>query len=411
MAEGFENIALYQPDTPNPYAAELLNDITFKFLWSVLLKEGVGILSHIDPSRKKEYSKYVAETKKYFDKGSPIQTGFIPMFAGINPLKISLFVSVPFLGQFAMKLLASVRMIKEIELTPEVQVTEVKKPLFIIGLPRSGTTFLHHLLGSATKARTVSMYQQLFPGTKTMDVETRRRLCEKVVGFINTSFGQACAIPRYEEYRKQFYKRDWQYAYDILRDVLKLDIIENDVKDDEYLCLKNIQHIAFMKNLLQTFPDGRFVWIHRDPVSTTRSMLYLFRQVQKICESDQGMDDIEWFNNNLLYMSTLAVKNAIAARESWIEEDNERSKQFYDVDFKKFVKDPFNTVKDIHEYFDLNFDEETQKNLLDTVNSGDPKKKHGSSKQDDGLMLLTEDHIRDEYKFYTDHFPTIFSNN
>ncbi|EKE41069.1 hypothetical protein ENUP19_0127G0008 [Entamoeba nuttalli] len=436
MAEGFENVALYEPTYPSPYGAELLSDLSFSVQWNIFMKTGILMLKYLDPSRKEEYSKYIEETKKYFEKGSPIQTGFIPMFAGINPLLVSYQVSLPFCGQFAMKLMACVRMIKEIELTPEIQTMEIKKPLFVIGLPRSGTTFLHHLLACGEKARTIALFQQFFPGTKTMSLQGRKKFCEMIISWMNgnaddldtthgfkvdepeedyfpmemlgCSFAQACAIPRYEEYRRQIFKRDWQYVYDILRDIFKIDMVENNVKDDEYLCLKNVQHIAFMKNLLQTFPDGRFVWIHRDPFSNFKSCLHLYKQTQLMCPTDVGMNDKEWLNQTVVYMTQLCLKNAIAARDSWVEEKPERAHQFYDVSFKEFTKDPFGMIKKIHEHFDLPFTEITQNNLKAHLSEGDMKKKHGCSTLEPGLMTVTEEFVREQLKCYCDRFPTMF---
>ncbi|ELP93495.1 hypothetical protein EIN_060100 [Entamoeba invadens IP1] len=435
MAEGFENIALYEPTYSCPYGAPLLNDVAFKTLWTLMKKAAVFILYYVDSSRREEYNKYFEETKKYFERGSPIMMGFIPMFAGINPLVLPKDVYLPYIMQFAMKLMASVRMVKEIEMTPEISTIELKKPLFIIGLPRSGTTFLHHLLACGENARTVALYQQFFPGDKTMDEKHRKQFCGTIVDFLNEnsddletthgfkvnepeedyfvmemlgcSFAQACAIPRYEEYRKQIFKRDWQYIYDILRDVLKIDILENKISEDQYLCLKNVQHICFMKNLLQTFPDGQFVWVHRDPFTNFKSCLHLYKQAQLQCPKDVGMNDKEWLNNSVLYMTKLALQNAIAARDSWVNEKPERASQFYDVSFKKFTKNPFDAIKDIHQHFGLPFGEKTKENLEKELKS-DPKKAHGSSTLEDGLMTVTEKQVRDELKFYNERFPTMF---
>ena len=436
MAQGFENVMQYDPPYPSPYGQPLLSDFQYDLEFKLFLNAGMMFLMYLDPSRKKEYKQYLEDTRKFFSNGSVFKEGFKYMFAGIKIWNLNPKIWLPYCGQFALKLMICVRNLKEIELAPEIQTMEIKNPVFVIGLPRSGTTFLHNVLICDEKAKTTKLYQVFFPGTKTMSEEHRRNTSEFMINFLcgnsedldtfhvmkvddpeedyftmemmGLSYVQGCGVPRYEEYRKQLFSRDWQYIYDILRDLLKVHMLELNVKDDEYICMKNVQHLAFMKHLLRTFPNGRFIWIHRDVWSNFKSTLHMNSILKEMCPIDVGMNDDKWFNDTAVYMQKVCLTNAIAARDSWVAENPERAKQFYDVSFKQFTKDPIGMTKKIHEHFGMEFTEKTEQNIREHLGEGNMKKKHGCSKTADDVLTYTEEQVRAELKFYTDRFSDMF---
>ena len=64
-----------------------------------------------------------------------------------------------FVGKIALKtnilqtLCSRLRMQQDRQLHPEIARQEIREPLFIVGLPRSGTTLLHNLLAAAPEHR------------------------------------------------------------------------------------------------------------------------------------------------------------------------------------------------------------------------------------------------------------------
>ena len=127
-----------------------------------------------------------------------------------------------------------------------------------------------------------------------------------------------------------------------------------------------------------------------------------------MCPIDVGMNDDKWFNDTAVYMQKVCLTNAIAARDSWVAENPERAKQFYDVSFKQFTKDPIGMTKKIHEHFGMEFTEKTEQNIREHLGEGNMKKKHGCSKTADDVLTYTEEQVRAELKFYTDRFSDMF---
>ncbi len=191
---------------------------------------------------------------------------------------------------------------------PQYRKITVKSPIFIIGNPRSGTTFLHHLLTQTDDFTTFKAWQIIFPSL------TARTLLKPLVNYlikknrssiIPDDIGHGVSLDRVEEEELLFlHKADTQFVFlttplafddqehsDIrLHDQQPASRRQGSVKFFEG-CLKRhiyytgkeqvIAQIHFsthrIKTLLETFPDAKFIYLVRSPYETIPSHLSLDR--------------------------------------------------------------------------------------------------------------------------------------
>src|SRR5919198_6353091 len=84
------------------------------------------------------------------------------------------------IGKIALKtdvletLCGRLQMERDRQLYPDITRQEIREPLFIIGLPRSGTSVLHRLLAADSQHRSPLMWEVRSPSPPTRDDEKRR---------------------------------------------------------------------------------------------------------------------------------------------------------------------------------------------------------------------------------------------
>ena len=189
---------------------------------------------------------------------------------------------------------------------PQYQTVEVKNPVFIIGNPRSGTSFLHTLLTKTEDFVSFKTWEIFFPSL------TARILIKPIINFLirhnltqimPESSGHGFYLDRVEHDEFLFvHKLDTQFLLLLSplgfsdRDYPELRLYDRQPDSRRYSsvnffheCLKRqiyytqkqqvIAHIHFstcrIKTLLETFPDAKFIYLVRSPQETIPSHLTL----------------------------------------------------------------------------------------------------------------------------------------
>ncbi len=199
-------------------------------------------------------------------------------------------------------------------------------PIFIIGHWRSGTTFLHQLLGQDQNLGYLTTFQAMAPGfflvgggriKSFLERETRKRYPTRLIDNIPLlldapqedefalanmcpcSFLHGFSFPQRARYFFEKYvlfegisQRElerWVATYlELLRKVTF-------ASGGKRLVLKNCANTARIRVLLRLFPEAKFIHIHRDPYRVFLSTLHLHRtvlprsQLQRI--DPQGIED------------------------------------------------------------------------------------------------------------------------
>ena len=193
---------------------------------------------------------------------------------------------------------------------PQYRKTRINQPIFIIGNPRSGTTFLHHLLTQTGEFVAFESWQILFPAL------TARVLVKPIVNYLSSKqsssvvpdeIGHGVALNKIEEEELLFlHKLDTQFvfqtsplAFDDLEHP-ELRFYDRQPKSRRQSSVKFFQgclqrHIYYtqkkqvvaqihfsthrLKSLIEVFPDAKFIYLVRSPYQTIPSHLSLTRNL------------------------------------------------------------------------------------------------------------------------------------
>ncbi len=195
--------------------------------------------------------------------------------------------------------------------TPEAESIELPNPVFVLGLFRSGTTFLHRLLAQDPDSRTLPHWESFDPVYTPEGPEPRRRKLAFMLGLADILSPNVRAIHpmdadqtdecrglftnvfRTLQFKVQYHVPayvDWLLAQDsriAYRHYLRqLQLIHHHRPSGKRFVLKDPTHTFFVDTIIQIFPRARFVFIHRDPVDTLSSICSLHGYARSVFSSD-----------------------------------------------------------------------------------------------------------------------------
>ncbi len=289
----------------------------------------------------------------------------------------------------------------------------IERPIFVVGLPRTGTTALHRLLNADPRHQGLELWLTEFPqprppretwesdpvfqamqaafsehhiespefmGIHYMDatsVEECWRLLRQTGKSI--SYESLANVPRYSAWLAG---QDWTDAYERHRENLQL-IGMND--PDKRWVLKNPSHLAALDALMKVYPDALVVCTHRDPVTSIASACSLSAEATVGHSTTFVGETIGRTQLGMLSRSWHSFQQARPAYDQ---------SQFVDVDYREFVQDPVGTTRGIYEAFGIDWtpDAAAAVEAIDREShSGGKRPSHRYSLADYGL---TEDEVR-----------------
>ena len=180
----------------------------------------------------------------------------------------------------------------------EIADRQIERPLFITGLPRTGTTLLHNLLAQDPANRAPLTWEAMFPsaadGSATerirkarADIQWLHRLAPgfRAIHAVDAELPQECValmshaflsdqfdimyrIPGYVGWLEA---QDLRPAYEWHRRILQ------HLQDDStrHWVLKAPAHLQSLDALLECYPDARVVQTHREPTKVLASVASL----------------------------------------------------------------------------------------------------------------------------------------
>jgi hypothetical protein len=184
---------------------------------------------------------------------------------------------------------------------PEVHAEKVVAPVFVVGLPRSGTTIMEEILGADPNARSVRMWEAKFPvpppHSNDPKPDPRIARAEALVGlqdaitpewasmhkvggelpvecieftyssFVSYAFSASFHVPNYTRWVAA---SDHRIAFEWHEKILKL--LQSTGRPHHWL-LKGPTHLPVLPALFERYPDARLVLMLRDPVKATASVV------------------------------------------------------------------------------------------------------------------------------------------
>jgi hypothetical protein len=244
---------------------------------------------------------------------------------------------------------------------PQVASVPVPRPVFVVGLPRTGTTLLHALLAGVPGHRGPLMWELLAPcplqagqGGAARRVRSTGRLVAlahraapslRVIHPLDARAPEECvfALPhsmywnaraRLPGYREWLAGRDATADYLYLKQ--QLQILQWQQPARRWI-LKSPFHLWNLDALLRAFPDATIVWAHRDPPVALASWCSLAEVTMGLHNRrvDLGLLGRDW-----LQMWAQAATRAMAVRAG-------AARPFLDVSFTRLAAAPLPVLEEI----------------------------------------------------------------
>jgi hypothetical protein len=304
---------------------------------------------------------------------------------------------------------------------PEIRERQIRRPMFLTGLPRSGTSATFNLLGQDPAARPLLLWEGTFPDPledlapgqpDPRHIAMREHFAsarEKNPEFTKIHFADAdtpeeCVIPMaitfenvhngietlIEPYRSFWYDVDKHPQYAYYRDLLKMLDWQ---RPGERWLLKSPAHLFAMDALVDLFPDCCIVLTHRDPVEAVAS----YASMMETLLASNGFAPLPDVGERALDFMATSLERGYAVR------DSSDPKRFIDVRFDDFVEDSMGVMRRIYDHFELPLDGAAARAMEDHVRAN-PRGKHGAHDYDLPRYGLDEDRVRRRFAWYIERF-------
>ncbi len=308
---------------------------------------------------------------------------------------------------------------------PAIAGQEIVKPVFIIGMPRTGTTILHDILASDPANRAPLTWEVMFasppPRAETFTTDPRIAMAAatfpdrekeipefKAIHPMGAELSQECVVMMGEAmitplFHNQFRVPSYQDWVDDDADFSsvyafhqrQLQHMQAHNARDRWV-LKTGAHLWGLDKLLETYPDARIVFTHRDPVKSMTSYASLTTLVRGV-----GSDSVDPHEIAADWTPRLhrVLMNGINVRQAKEYPDA----LFYDVLFTDFVRDQFSVVESIYDAFDLPMSDEGAAAMKAFIDDNPPGK-HGVHSYRPEDYGIDRDATRELFAEYIDHF-------
>ncbi len=308
---------------------------------------------------------------------------------------------------------------------PRIAVEKIVKPVFIIGMPRTGTTILHDILAVDPDNKAPMTWEVMFPSpppeTASFETDPRIHACDatfpdvdaripafKAMHPMGAQLSQECVtlmaeamctplfhnqfrVPTYQDWVDD--EADWAHVYDF--HIRQLQHLQFRNPGPRWV-LKTGAHMWGLEHLLATYPDARIVFTHRDPVKTMTSYASLTALVRSM-GSDE-VDPIEIADDWTRRIKRV-LEHAIAVRTARDYPDA----VFYDMGFQDFVADQFAEIERIYEAIGLPMTGVGAARMKAFI-ADNPKGKHGIHRYSPEEYGVVPEKIRAEFGAYIARF-------
>ena len=316
------------------------------------------------------------------------------------------------------------RLVNDRKRHPAMVSQEIRQPIFITGLPRTGSTLLHSLLSQDPHNRVPWTWEVMFPspppdsGTLADDprvVQTEQLLrmfdrlspnfkaihpmgarfsteCVGILGhtFASFHFRNMYDIPSYQQWLNHL---DLRFAYEFHRQFLQHLQWRS---PGERWVLKAPPHIFALEAIFKTYPDARIIQTHRHPASVLASTASLDAATRSAFSDHQdlkkiGMENLTHFAHR--FLEAMALRRTPGPWHA----------QFLDVEYEDLINDPINQLKRIYSHYNLPYTEETERRVRQFLEN-EPQHKRGVHRYSLEEFGLTREVVASHFRSYIAEF-------
>jgi hypothetical protein len=250
----------------------------------------------------------------------------------------------------------------------------IERPIFITGMPRSGSTFLHELVAEDPGNRAPRVWEVMFPVPEVRGRQPLRdgriarsaaclwwfrRLAPKAdavypmrsctphecvaihsYSFLSEEFISTCRVPSYESFLRN---SDLRLAYAWERRLLQHFQLGCPTRR---WVLKSPDHAHSLDELFAIFPDALIVQTHRHPLEVLNSACQLAQVLHRLYGKPGNHEEVMAHESKVL---AEGLRRLIRFRDS----HPELEERFVDVRYNELVADPLTVIRRVYQQFRL----------------------------------------------------------
>lgn len=311
---------------------------------------------------------------------------------------------------------------------PDALEQPLPRPLFVVGLPRTGTTLLYNLLGQDSSRQPLRLWEALQPAPS-VDLaagkrDFRRFKAKSLVHvlnrwgapklrsvhalepdgpeectslmlntFVSPAFYLLGRIPGYIDWLRGRGREMLPWAYAEYRTYLQ--VLQHQGRQAGWL-LKSPAHSFGLQALWSVLPDACVVQTTRDIQQVIPSACSLFAIMQGLYSDNV---DCRRLGPEILQL--------MADLEQRVREDAGRNPiGIYPIEYRTLMSDPIGAVRAIYRHFDLPLDDEMEQRMRDWL-ARNPANKHGAHQYDLEQFGLTVAEIERVFGCLEDRLSSI----
>ena len=283
---------------------------------------------------------------------------------------------------------------------PEILRAGVPRPIFVLGLPRTGTSILHELLAQDPGNRVPMTWEVMHPWpppeSATFDSDPRIARVErhlsgidrllpgfKAVHPMGALLPQECVALTAHDFATMIHHTTNRVpSYQAWLERVDLTpVYASHKRQLQYLqwrcpaerwVLKSPGHLWALGALLAVYPDARIVQTHRDPLRVLASLISLVGLLRGLA-MDPARNDVHEIARDWAERLAGGLRRCMEVRDRELTDDA----RVFDVQFRDFVGNEIATVRRIYDHFGLEFTAQAESRMRAFLDRN-PKDKHGA---------------------------------
>ena len=302
---------------------------------------------------------------------------------------------------------------------PEIAEQQVVAPVFIIGLPRTGSTLLHGLMGRVAGVRVPMFWEMVMPSpppdATTRDTDPRIAQVQAIADRVPEELQQRHPIAANRPEQCNLLN-DWSFIHQALLASYEVPTYRDWLLNTDYApafmahrhtlqhlqsrhpgqwVLKYPKHMIALEALLAEYPDARFVWTHRDPATVLPSVCSLTGYMRSPTPGyDPKRFGLEW-----ALLEEIVLRRGLDVRDTLADADT----RIHDLHYDDLMRDPVAAVGGICDRFGIAYDDASSASVAQYI-ADHPRTKHGEHRYAAEDFGLTRAGLHRRFGFYIERF-------
>jgi len=319
--------------------------------------------------------------------------------------------------RYVAALVNRLRLFNHVGRNPQLREAPIERPLFIMGMPRSGTTVTSYLLDQDPARRSLLLWEALDsvpPPTAATLRSDPRCVAMKAAQEADMAANPNAVRPHVEfadgptecirlhsqdfkgliweaampvpEYSRWIMQADMISAYEYQK--LAMQVLQSQAPGR--WSLKMPSHGLHIEALVKVFPDARIVWSHRDPY---KSLTSLFSMKSNRWRTMYGDPSIEWLREHYVNQMCEHLYRPMRLRERMGED------RIVDLHYADVMRDPIGSMRDLYAKIGDEFTPEAEAGMRAWLEEN-PQGRFGKHSYDLEQFGLSEEILRPHFEKY-----------